>query len=264
MRGSDASFARRLRAGLLCGASVLAAALSAEAAAQGVIAIEDAPGAATARLIFLPEDLGRLDAPAAQGETRYIVTGAYSSGEAYRPEGFTIRAGDPTRPYPQGWDGLLVIEGDGEASIHDVSRVRVAGRMFNLRDAKSRDEFVALAAAEGFSVVQSHLLIRDGALDIREIDGAPIARRRVLFQTEDGRIGIFDSAPELMTLYDAARAVEAATAAEMAFNLDMGTYDYCEVRTADGSERCGVVGRGQVEGRLTNLLELSIGASSRE
>lgn len=234
--------------------------MGAPAEAQNFLALEDAPGAATARLLFLPEDLARLDDPVPPGERRIIVTGTYSSGEAYRPEGFTIRAGDPTRPYPQGWDGLLVIDAAGGASIHDVSRVEIDGRVYDLRERDSRSSFVERAAAEQLSVVQSHLLINDGALDLREVDGAPIARRRVLFQTPDGRIGIYDSAPYLLTLYDAAVEVQNAVGPNMALNLDMGTYDFCEIRTTDAAERCGALGRRQVEGRLTNLIEISITA----
>lgn len=220
--------------------------------------LEPSPGAATARLLFLPEDRARLDADATDGEARITVTGAYSSGDAFRPEGFTIRAGDPTRPYPQGWDGLLTIDALGRARIHNIADVEIDGRRFDLRDSAARDAFVALAESDGLSAVQSHLLITDGRLDVRPAENGRRFRRRILFQLADGRIGLFDTRPDALTLYEAALAVEAAHGPVMALNLDMGAYDFCELRTTDGRENCGLLTRTGVDDRLTNLLELSL------
>lgn len=232
------------------------------ALAERILAEEKSAGVAKARLLFLPEDLERLDAPVPDGERRVVVTGTYTSGDAKRPEGFTIRSGDATRPYPQGWDGLLIVDREGKASIHDVSRVAYGGRVYDLRDRTSRRAFVAMAEARKLSVVQSHLLIRNSRLDLKRVERAKAARRRVLFQRADGRIGIYDSKPEVQTLYEAAVAVLDTAQPAMAINLDMGTYDFCEIKTEAETERCGALQRPHVKERLTNLLELSIPASN--
>ncbi|MCI4665598.1 MAG: hypothetical protein MRY74_12835 [Neomegalonema sp.] len=240
----------------LC-ASVYLVGARATGLAKSILAIEPKAGVAETRLLFLPEDRARLDAPVAPGEIRITVTGAYTSAEAPRPEGFTIRAGNPTRPWPQGWDGLLVIDAKGRASIHDVSQVKLGEKSFNLRAKPERKAFVDLATRGGFSVIQSHLLIREGVLDLKKVDGAPVARRRLLFQTTDGRIGIFDSTPKVMTLYEAARSLQEMTSPAMALNLDTGTYDFCEIRTVKKVRPCGLLGRSRVEA-LTNLFEFSL------
>lgn len=229
------------------------------AASAETLFLEPAPDTATARVLFLPEDRARLDDAPAADEARIVVTGAYSSGDAFRPEGFTIRAGEPTRPFPQGWDGLLIVDAEGRARIHYLGRVSHGGRAFDLRDAESRARFLDVARAEGLSAVQSHLLIVDGVLDVRPREDAPRHRRRILFQLADGRIGLYDTDPEAMTLYDAARALDAAHAPRMAFNLDMGTYDFCERQAAGARERCGRLSRASIDDRLTNLIELTIG-----
>lgn len=256
---STAPMARfALRAAYCCVVSV-ATLLATVASAQGpnILFLEETPGESAARLLFLPDDRAELEAAVPPGEARLLVTGAYSSGDDFRPEGFTIRAGRATRPHPQGWDGLLTIDQAGRAQIFFVEDVDLSGGPYNLRDSQSLAAFVAMAQAERLSVVQSHLLIRDGALDLRPVDGAPIARRRILFQTADGRLGVYDSAPALLTLYEAAVELQERAAPVMAFNLDMGTYDFCEVRTSEGPITCGVLRGDQIDGRLTNVLELT-------
>jgi len=59
-----------------------------------------------------------------------------------------------------------------------------------LRDRAQRRAFVARAKQLGLSAIQSHLLITDGALDVRNVSGAPRFRRRILFSYADGSYGI--------------------------------------------------------------------------
>lgn len=207
-------------------------------------------------ILFLPEHTEALAAPPQEGHERLVITGAYSSGDRFAPEGFVIRAGEPTHPYPQGWDGLLLVEADGRASLHNVASVTLDGRARNLRDAEERAAFVERAQALRVSAIQSHLLISDGALDIQPRSGARRFRRRLLYQTADGRIGVFDTGSVAVTLYDAAVALMATEKPQMALNLDMGDYDYCERAGAAGRQRCGWLALGGDE-RLTNLISIT-------
>lgn len=230
----------------------------------GLLFLESEPGAARADIAFLPENEALqnallddlLDAPTPSDGRRLIVTGAYSSGDRFGPEGFVLSDGAPTHPWPQGWDGLLLVGADGAAGVHLVTAVELEGRRYNLRDRADRGPFLARAEALGLSAIQSHLLIRDGALDLRPVEDAPSFRRRMLFQMADGRLGVYDTSPRPVTLYEGAAQLLDAIGPKMALNLDMGAYDFCERATPEGVERCGLLRRGQLD-RLTNLIVLT-------
>lgn len=211
-----------------------------------------------ADVVFLPTDEAALDRRPSQGETRLTITGAYSSGDRFAPEGFVIRRGDPSHPWPQRWDGLLLIDGAGRLSLHDVTRVEFEGERYDLRDRATRRRFLDKAISDRATALQSHLLINEGALDLKPVANAPRFRRRLLFQTADGAIGVYDTTPAAMTLYEAAVALKAEAAPRFALNLDMGNYDFCE-RWSGGArpERCGLLGRDGMQ-KLTNLLTLTV------
>ena len=195
----------------------------------------------------VPDDLAPAD------KTTLVITGAYTSGEKVEPEGFVLDHGKPYDPYIQGWDGLLLITPEGDLSVHHVSRVRFRGGLSNLRDRGQRRAFVARAKQLGLSAIQSHLLIADGALDVRDVSGAPSFRRRILFSYKDGGYGIFDSGERALTLFEAATEVADLYDPAMAFNLDMGSYDYCAL-TTDGTEtNCGDLSRSATR-KLSNIL----------
>ncbi|MEM9093506.1 MAG: succinate dehydrogenase [Pseudomonadota bacterium] len=212
--------------------------------------------AAQAEVFFLPEEASRLADPAPSDATRLRITGAYSSGDRFAPEGMVIRHGRPTHPWPQGWDGLFIVERSGRASIHDMARVALGGGVFNLRERASRESFLARAAIDRISVIQSHLLIRNGLLDLRRIEGARTFRRRILFQTDDGGIGVYDTSPRALKLYDAALELQRQVGPVMALNLDMGAYDFCELSTAGETRSCGLLSRDGL-GKLTNIVQLT-------
>lgn len=194
------------------------------------------------------ESLGR-DALVPEAMTgELVVTGAYSSADRYGVEGLAIDAGDVISMRFQGWDGLLLISPEGIASIHHVERVQMNGQNYNLRELNERQAFMELAKVQKMSVIQSHLLVTDGEIDVRDRDGQPRFRRRVLFSTTSGDVGIFDTGREALTLFDVATELH-ELGAEMAFNLDMGAYDYC----AMGEDRCGLLRRENTR-ILTNVL----------
>jgi len=206
-----------------------------------------------ASLVVLEPDAPVPDNLAVSDKTTLVITGAYTSGERVEPEGFVLDRGKPFDPYIQGWDGLLLITPEGDLSLHHVSRVRFRGALSNLRSKAQRRAFVARAKQLGLSAIQSHLLITDGALDVREVSGAPQFRRRIVFSYPDGEYGIFDSGDRALTLFEAANEVADLYDPEMAFNLDMGSYDYCAL-TAKGTEtNCGDLARSATR-KLSNIL----------
>ncbi len=187
------------------------------------------------------------------GEDALVVTGAYTNGERVEPEGLVIEEGEAFDPYVQGWDGVMLIEPEGGLSLHHVARVRYRGSLSNLRDKAQRRAFIARARQVGLSAIQSHMLITDGMLDVRPVEGAPRFRRRVVFSYEDGRYGIFDSGPRALTLFEAGAEIQADYDPKMAFNLDMGSYDYCML-TKDGHKQdCGALSRSATA-KLSNVL----------
>ncbi len=205
----------------------------------------------TAALRLVPE--GGITEREAEAQPRVTVTGSYTSGERREPEGLFIVAGEALDPHPQGWDGVAVIDAGGRLSLHYARRVDMGDLRFDLRRPASRRAFARMAAARGWSAFQSHLLVIDGRVDTRPRDGAPRFARRLLYTRADGGLGLYETPP--MTLHDAALAIERDLAPVMAFNLDMGSYDYCRL---DGPvpRDCGALGAGQTA-KLSNLLTLS-------
>ncbi|MEL7462537.1 MAG: hypothetical protein AAFN79_00620 [Pseudomonadota bacterium] len=231
------------------GLTALAApALGCEAPAdEGLLYFSCAP---KAELLLLPEDAG----VPSLGDDEILVTGGYTAtdrreGGRPKPVGLFVSEGRvASREYVR-FDGVLTVEA-GRPTLHYRRRVSLGGAVWDLEDKAARAAFLEAARARGAGVAQSHLLIIDGAVDTAPVDGAPRFRRRILFQTDEG-IGIWDSGAEMLTLDAAARSVHGRFAPEMALNLDMGSYDFCQI----GEARCGALSYAQT-GKLSNMLRL--------
>lgn len=216
-------------------------------------------GEASAELLLLPEDRPLPEPP--EDGLRLIVTGAYTGRETREgghppPVGFFMRKGEVISRNMSRMDGLLLIDPEtGELALHDRASVPLDDGMLDLRELRPRNEFIELASEAGLDVLQSHLLIIDGEVDVADQEGAPRFRRRILFTDEHG-FGLFETT-EALTLFDAAERLDSALAPEMALNLDMGSYDFCLI-SRDGIERrCGVLGPEQTD-KLSNLLMLTL------
>jgi hypothetical protein len=130
-----------------------------------------------------------------------------------------------------------------------------AGREYDLTTLDQRHAFLDAASGQGVSVLQSHLLIVDGQIDVLPQENAPTFTRRILF-TNDTGYGLYQTSGS-RTLYDAATQLAEELAPNMALNLDMGSYDYCQhVRDGEVSG-CGMLGRDDT-GKLSNLLVLTL------
>lgn len=237
------------------GAAGLAAllALAAGGAAAEVLAAA-CPGPGAADLLLLPEDRAEALAPPADA---VAVTGAYT-GVAPReegrpkPVGVFLRDGATVSLELARMDGMLVIDAEGAARLATTGAAPVGGSRFDLSDLEGRVAFAEAAREAGASALQSHLLIRDGALDLRVVEGAPEARRRALMEMPDGRLLLWESAGPL-TLHAAAQAMRDAHAPAMALNLDMGSFDFCRRGTETGWRNCGFVTEETAD-RLSNVL----------
>jgi hypothetical protein len=208
---------------------------------------------------LLPEDLP-LHGPA-ETVNRLTVTGAYTArenrdGGLPKPVGMFVHDGAVINPNLGRMDGILLADpGTGQPELHHRARLRIDDRDFDLRLLDQRRAFLTVAKTRGLSVAQSHLLIVDGRVDVRSQEDAPAYVRRMLFIDKSG-FGLYETAwPE--TLRDAARLLDDALAPQMALNLDMGSFNYCQ-RVKNGVEDdCGAIDRSEI-GKLSNLLVLTL------
>jgi len=209
-------------------------------------------------VVLLPEDLPLPEA-APQGR-RLVVTGAYTARESRgdglaKPVGLFVHDGAVINPNLGRMDGMLVVDpADGAPELHHRERVALDGRDYDLTVLGQRRAFVTEASAHGLSVLQSHLLIVDGRIDVRQQDDAPAYVRRMLFVDEAG-FGLYQTRWPV-TLHEAARRLGQALAPRMALNLDMGSYDYCQRAEGGAEASCGRLDRDDT-GKLSNLLALT-------
>lgn len=219
-------------------------------------------GAAAAELLLLPEQTDTLQGLPAAGVS-LVVGGTYTGtdqrdGGLPNPVGLFVDQGQVVGPHLARMDGILVIGQDGQPRIHHATRVPLRDGIADLTDADQRLDFAARAAEQGESVIQSHLLITDGRVDVRQQMDAPKAKRRMLFNGPGGW-GVYQTRGAV-TLFDAAWELRQRYSPDMALNLDMGSFDYC-VATRDGlATTCGVLGAAQTE-KLSNLLRFTRPAS---
>ena len=161
-------------------------------------------------------------------------------------------AGASSAPTSRGWTGSWrsTLPPDRLPCI-TAKRVPLDGQRYDLTEPPARAAFTRAAAAAGLSVLQSHLLIVDGALDIRPRADAPMFVRRILFADAHG-FGLWQSRWP-MTLHGAAEKLALSLAPRMALNLDMGSFDYCWRIEEARHTRCGFLARTDTA-KLSNLL----------
>ncbi len=182
------------------------------------------------------------------------VAGTYSSGDRFGIEGLVLRDGTVISRRYQNWDGVLILDKNAQPRLFHAKRVTLGGTGFNLKQTVSRAGFSAKAREMSVTVLQSHLLISTGQLDLKNIEAAPKFKRRLLVTFKDGSFAVWET-EHAETLYDAARQVQVELAPDMALNLDMGAYDYCVSGPKDAQKDCGLLLVSL--DRLTNLLEFT-------
>ena len=216
-------------------------------------------GAARARILLLPEDT--VPPPPEHARRQLVVTGAYTATDSRadgrpKPVGLFIHDGRTVNPNLGRMDGILTVDRDGRGlALHHRRAVEISGRRHALVTLPKRRAFAEAASAAGLDVLQSHLLVIDGRLDVSRRADAPRAVRRLIFTDADG-YAVFQTAGPA-TLYEAADAVRTRFSARMALNLDMGRHDYCRLSTGESTHSCGFRGTGDTAG-LSNLLAFTL------
>ena len=182
------------------------------------------------------------------------VTGAYSSADRFGVEGLAIDGERLVSSRFQGWDGFLLVSPSGDPAIYSAVKIRLGDRSFDLKRQPDRRDFVTQARGEGYSLIQSHLLIVDGALDVRQVENARRFVRRMFF-TDSAGWGVYET-KSAVTLYDAAVEIQEALNPDMVMNLDMGAYNYCQKNTPTGFDACGDLFTNAEN--LTNLITIQL------
>ena len=182
------------------------------------------------------------------------VTGTYSSADRFGVEGLAISGDRLVSSRFQGWDGFLLVSPDGVPKIHHAADMRLGEQVFDLKRQPDRREFVTYARTQGYSLIQSHLLIVNGALDVRQVDNARRFVRRMFF-TDSAGWGVYETT-SAVTLYDAAVEIQEALNPDMVMNLDMGAYNYCQKNTPTGFKACGDLFTKAEN--LTNLITIQL------
>ena len=182
------------------------------------------------------------------------VAGTYSSGDRFGIEGLVIKDGVQISRRYQNWDGVLIIEPSGVPNLYRADNVMLGDITYNLKDSVSRNAFIEKALEDRLTVMQSHLLISDGQLDLKDVPDAPKFKRRLFVTLPNGNFGIWETDIS-ETLYSAALQLQEDLQPHMALNLDMGAYDYCQKGPVGAQSDCGrlLVSKD----KLTNVLEFS-------
>lgn len=203
---------------------------------------------ATVDLQFLPLDLER------QSGDILSVTGTYSSADRFGVEGLAFDGETLISARFQGWDGILLVSPDGSPKLYHAANIDFLGKTYNLKRGPDRRDFIAQAQSAGWSMIQSHLLITDGILDVREVDNARRFVRRLFF-TDSAGWGVYET-QGTMTLYDAAVEIQEKLNPDMVMNLDMGAYNYCQMATPTGFDACGDLFTNSEN--LTNVITIQL------
>ena len=154
---------------------------------------------------------------------RVIVSAAYTSASGV-PAGLALDKGRVINPAVQRFNGALVIDGSGTATVERIDAMP-AGRT-TLRVRSTYRDYVAWltqAEAQQLSMVQSHLLVDNGE-PVVDRNAQDRLSRRAVFVTPGGGLHLYDSGARQETLWDAAEFLRNNYRAVAALNLEAGPY----------------------------------------
>ena len=174
---------------------------------------------------LLPDFIKGLHPPA----NRIILSGTYTSQFAL-PTGLSVERGEIINPYLEKWDGLLLIDKHNIPHIFNINFLNVDFKQLNIK--KSIGDyllFLNYMKLNYITAIQSHLIIFNDSVCVDKYFSTVKARRRVLFETANGFIHIFDSFNDKYTIFEMAKYLRDNYNASSAINLDMGDYNYCKI-----------------------------------
>lgn len=182
---------------------------------------------------------------------RLVISGTYTSSFNL-PAGLAIDKGEVINPAVQKFDGLLLIGLDGKMLLTHADDLQINLRSLRIRDSfPDYVEFTDLAARERLSVIQLFLLISGGEITFEDSPGQEKVRRRVLFQTADKGLHVYDSLTAPLTLFEAAKYVKENYKAVKAVSLETGVYNFCSLYSGGRLTDCSEMKKGII---LSNLL----------
>jgi len=176
------------------------------------------------------EKMNPFDQSTLSHKNRMEVTGTYTSAYHW-PTGLAVNNGQVINPAIQGWDGLLVIDQNGKMYIKNIKTLSYQFRNFRITENHSDYiDFLTIAEKEKLTIIQSHLLVNNGKLQMEKQSNRKF-RRRALFQTCNGSISVYDSINKQITLWEMANMLIQKYNATEVLNLDMGPFNYCVIYT---------------------------------
>lgn len=162
-------------------------------------------------------------------ENTIILSGTYTSPLSV-PAGLAINKAVIINPFIQNWDGLLIISPQNNVLFQNIKRLNYNNRNFNItNNANDFREFINVTSKENLQIIQSHLLINSDSIIVEDDASKGKARRRVIFETTDNGLHIYDSQDKLLTLFEVAVFIRNNFHAVNALNLDMGDYNFCRI-----------------------------------
>jgi hypothetical protein len=160
---------------------------------------------------------------------RIVLSGAYTS-PFNLPAGLTIDQGITVNPALQDFDGLLQIWPDGHLQISHIEALQDSLKTLHIRtEFVDYLKFIQLAEQAKLTVIQANLLVNNGEVLVKDDRLLKKLQRRILFETADGGLHIYDSLDKEETLFESAQYLKDHFRAERALNLEAGSYSFCTI-----------------------------------
>lgn len=201
----------------------------------------------TTSFLFLLENTDR---PQNLFKERLEITGTYTSPYDY-PTGLFIQEGKIINPIMQSWDGLLVVDRNGRLNLMNLNEFQYGFRTYKIKE-RQEDylDFLKFASDDKISVMQSHLILNNGEIDVS--NNKRLFKRRAVVSDKSGEIFVYDSLNKSISLFDLATILKEKYDALYAINLDMGAFNYCSfIKNGIQTKDCGDLSK---DTRLSNII----------
>jgi hypothetical protein len=154
--------------------------------------------------------------------------GPYIGAGADNLNALCFQEGDFINLFPNESSAIVITDQKGTIKIFNKNAVLIGGKKLNLNQGSDLIEFAKTAQKEKLSAFQSHLLINHSEGAVLKETSYEQAHRRVLFITEDQKIGVLNIDP--ISLNETIRILLSLNLKiKMAVNLDTGYRDFHRV-----------------------------------
>lgn len=157
---------------------------------------------------------------------RIIFSGTYTS-PLFIPAGLAIDGEKTINPFVQSWDGLLIIKSNKKIIFQNIHNLIYNNTYYNItKNIQDYKSFIKIAKDDKLKIIQSHLLIYNDSVIVENDGSKGKARRRVIFETADKGLHIYDSFDMPLTLFELASFLHDNFHPLNAINLDMGDFNF--------------------------------------